>query len=433
MRNANLRERNVTIPSPYVESISFESDGVDPLYLTVRNSTGSTTYLDISNKSQIAITDQDGVFMKLDAQGIYFSSRDCRYDVSIIVGDLLKQLAKLSRVECSTGGKLRKRLSDIPFMQGLTLQDQCNNPVGRYIRDYPRLSVGSSECVVVSVNEDTGFWEFDCAFPGSESGTLQCQEAIDNDVVDFLTTNPFGGACPDLSTVITTLSATGQDFLSKGSLEAELVNQGLADEEKIEADHAVESYLRVWAVLQSVFAKDSDGGSALETYLRLYNKYRDFAIDVCEDIHAGEIPLNLTLQAGASRFVLTTLNFAPEGSPPWKITVQDPAKEACCADGSVATDERGRNGTCGYPVGASLGDSGCVCGKTTSGESVAFEITECDNYAQSDCTSDQDCSDGGHSGYVCLTGTCCGGGVCIDPYACSENSTQLVTYEPPFF
>ncbi|KAH8175090.1 nuclear condensin complex subunit Smc4 [Sarocladium implicatum] len=432
MRNAKLREQNVTIPSPYLESISFESGGVDPLYLTVRDSTGSTSYLDISNKSQIAISDRDGVAMKLDPHGIYFSSHDCRYDVSILVGDLLKQLAKLSGVECSTGGKLKKRLSDIPFVQGLTLHDQCDDPVGRSIRDYPKLSVGTSECVVMSIEESTGFWEFDCAFPGAESGTLQCQTAIKNDVVDFLTTDPFGGACPDLSTVITTLGTSGPDFLSKDSLRAELLKQGITDNDDPELDSILDSYQRAWVVLQAIFAKNSDGDSALELYLDLYNKYRDFATDVCEDLHAGEIPLDLTLEAGASRFVITTLNFAPEGSPPWNITVQDPAKEACCAHGSVAMDEREWNGTCGYPKEASIEESGCVCGKTTGGKFVAFEITECGNYVQSGCTSDQDCSDGGHSGFVCLTGTCCGSGVCIDPYACSDNSTQLVTYDPLF-
>jgi hypothetical protein len=432
MRNAKLREQNATIPSPYIESVDFESEGIDPLWLTVRDSTESSHYLDISNMSQIAIVDRDGTSMKLDEEGIYFSTDDCRYDISITITNFLGQVADRSGVECSTGARMKKRLFDFPFTQTLVLRDQCDNPVGRSIRSYPRLSVGTSECTDVSVNESTGTWEFDCMFPGSESSTLQCQAAIKNDVVDFLTIDPFGGSCPDLSTVITTLGTTGRDFLSQESLRTGLFDQGLSDEDELEANRVLHSYQRIWLILQEIFAKNKSGHSALETYLKLYNNYRDFPTDICEDIHASELPLDLSLRAGASRFIINTLNFASEETIPQILTVQDPAKVACCAQGSVASGKDGENGACGYPAGALIRNGDCVCGKTAKGESVAFENTECDNFV-GDCETDQDCSDDGHLGFVCMTGTCCGGGVCIDPYACSENGTQLVTFEPNRF
>lgn len=432
MRNAKLREQNATIPSPYIESVDFESEGIDPLWLTVRDTTESTHYVDISNKSQIAIVNRYGTSMKIDANGIYFATLDCRYDISITVKNLLGQLAGLSGIECSTGDKIKKRLFDFPFTQVLVLKDQCDNPIGRTIRSYPRLSVGTSECTDVMIDEDTGTWEFDCMFPGAESSTLQCQAAIKNDVVDFLTIDPFGGACPDLSTVITTLGREGKDILDEESLRAELFNEGLSEKEEIEASEVLQSYQRMWRVLQEVFAKDESGQGALGTYLKLYNRYRSFEEDVCEDIHASEIPLDLSLRAGSSRFVITSLNFAPEDTTPYNVTVQDPSKKACCAGGAVASDKGGATiDTCGYPASAFIHDSGCVCGKTVGGESVAFEYTECDNFV-SDCETDTDCSDGGHSGFVCLTGTCCGGGVCVDPYACSESGIELVTYKPAY-
>ncbi|KAK0384657.1 hypothetical protein NLU13_8743 [Sarocladium strictum] len=432
MRNARLREQNVSMPSLYIESVDFESEGVQPLWLTVRDSTESTHSLDISNRSQIAVVDRDGTSMKLDRNGIYFSTKDCRYDVSITFNDFLGQLASLSGTECSTGA-IKKRLSDLPFSQTLILQDQCGLPVGRGIRSFPTLSVGPSECTDVAVDLRTGTWDFDCTFPGSESGTLQCQAAIKHDVVDFLTTDPFGGACPDLSTVVTTLGATGKDFLSRESLRTSLFNEGLSEEEEMDADRALDSYERMWRVLAEVFAKDESGQSALEAYLQLYNRYRDLPTDVCEDIHASEIPLNLTLRAGASRFVINTLNFAPERTTPQNVTIQDPAKLACCSQGSVSSndgdgDDDDDDDTCGYPARAFVRGSGCVCGKTVGGDSIAFEDTECDNFVGT-CETDRDCSSVGHVGFVCMTGTCCGGGVCVDPYACSENGTQLVTYD----
>jgi hypothetical protein len=320
---------------------------------------------------------------------------------------------------------------DVPFNQTVALHDQCGRPVDRSIRSFPRLSVGTSECTDTSNDEETGVWVFDCTFPGSESGTLKCQAAIKNDVVDFLTTDPFGGACPDLSTVITTLGTTGKDFLSESSLRDELLKQDFTDKEEVEANEALESYRRMWLVLQELFAKDDSGNSALEKYLTVYSNYRDLPTDVCEDIHATEIPLNLSLRAGASRFVINTLNFAPDRTVPRNVTVQDPDSEACCAVGSVSVDEDDE-GTCDYPARAYIGDSGCVCGKTAGGASIAFQNTECDNFV-GECVADRDCTENGHAGFVCMTGTCCGKGVCVDPYACSENGTALVTYEPLFF
>ena len=365
--------------------------------------------------------------MKLDGEGIRFSTTDCRFDISITIGNLYDQVANLSGVECSTRDRLKKRLDDILFSQTLFLHDQCGKPVGRSIRSYPRLSVDNSECAVTIVDERAGKWDFSCTFPGSESATLQCQAAIKNDIVDFLLTDPFGGACPDLSTVITTLAETGQDFLSESSLLAELYNKGLTPEEQIEAGLVVTAYQQMWSVLQEVFSKTELGSSALQVYLDLYNRYRDFETDICEDLHAGEIPLNLSLRAGASRFPsITTLNFAPVTARPYNITIQDSAGVACCQGGSVANNDA-TNGTCSYPASAVIRDSGCICGRTVGGDSIAFKYTECENFV-GECETDQDCTDGGNSGFVCLTGSCCGGGVCIDPYACSENGTSLVTY-----
>ncbi|PNP60324.1 hypothetical protein THARTR1_00348 [Trichoderma harzianum] len=429
LHNTKLREENATIPFPYIESVDFQTDGVDPLYLTLRDAAEGTHYIDVSNRSYIAIVDSLYNAMIIDAKGIHFSTKKCQYDVSITIDSMYQQLAALSGQVCSVGDRKRKRMSDTDFKQTLYLRDQCNNPVKQTVRQYPNLKIGDTDCNDMEVDEDTGRWLFDCTFPGSDSGTMRCEWAVRNDIEEFLFTDPFGGACPDLSTVITTLEANGQDFINPESLRTELYNQGLDDAQKAEANLIVIYYEQLWEILKQAFSKlrtqPPGKASAIQEYIDVYNKYRNFEDDICEDLHAGDMPLKMSLRAGVTSIdAIARLNWAPENPKPFNVTVQDPAKLACCSPGSDANKNE-TAGTCAYPVSAHLGDTGCVCGNTASGASVAFEITECENFV-SDCEVDDDCSKAGHPTYVCLTGSCCGGGVCIDPYECAQNGSVLV-------
>ncbi|PTB44219.1 hypothetical protein M441DRAFT_453820 [Trichoderma asperellum CBS 433.97] len=429
LHNTNLREQNATIPFPYIESVDFQTDGVDPLYLTLRDAAEGTHYIDVSNRSYIAIVDSLYNAMIIDAKGIHFSTKKCEYDVSITIDSMYQQLAALSGQVCSTGSQHRKRMNDADFNQTLYLRDQCNNPIKRTVRRYPSLRVGDTDCNDIEVDEDTGRWLFDCTFPGSDSGTLKCEWAVRNDIEEFLFTDPFGGACPDLSTVITTLEANGQDFINPESLRTELYNQGLDDAQKAEANLIVIYYEQLWEILKQAFSKlrtqPPGKTSAIQEYIDVYNRYRNFEDDICEDLHAGDMPLKMSLRAGVTTIdAIARLNWAPENPKPFNVTVQDPAKLACCSPGSDAKKDES-TGTCEYPFSAHLGDTGCVCGKTASGASVAFEITECENFV-SECENDDDCSKAGHPTFVCLTGSCCGGGVCADPYECAQNGSALV-------
>ena len=429
LRNAQLREDNATIPYPYVQSVAFDNQGIDPLWLTVRDYDGGTHNLDVSNRSRVAIVDTNGNSLMLDGSGIHFATNSCSYDVSLGINNLYQQLANLSGQACSSG-KLKKRLDDMQFNQTLYLRDQCGNPVKRSLRPYPRLRVGSTECIDVSVDETTGQWSFDCTFPGDESSTLRCQSAVQNGVMDFLFRSPFAGACPDVSTAITTLSEAGKDFMSTKSLEQALYDQGLDDAQKAGADEAVAQYEQLWTRLVQTFVKNvtvvgSTPESPLMDYINVYNRYRNFEDDICEDLHLGEIPLKLALTAGATYLsAITTLDWAPDRTQSYNVSIQDSSEVACCAAGSTASSSL-TNGTCAYPASAVIGNSGCLCGKTVDGRSLAFESTECDNFVGT-CTNDGDCEQKGHAGYVCLTGSCCGSGVCIDPYACAQNGTVLV-------
>ncbi|QGI67419.1 hypothetical protein CEK26_011370 [Fusarium fujikuroi] len=417
--NSRLREDNVSIPTPYIESVEFEKDGINPLYLTVRDEQGGIYYVDISHRGRLSVVDPNGYLVTLDAEGIHFSGSNCTYDISIAIDDMYEQIADLAGVQCAA--LKRKRAEDLDFSQVLYLHDQCGNPVGRSVRQYPQLLVGDTVCADVSVDDETGRWDFECTFPGSESGSLRCQSAIKNKVVDFISTDPFGGACPDLSTVVTTLEESGQDIIDPEQLRKDLANQGLtSDRAKQEADAAVIAYTQLWQALGAIFTKNTETSQgALEDYIDVYNTHRSFENDICQSLHEGEIPLNLTLIAGATRIpAITTLNWAPETTKPYNITVQDSSRIACCPNSAVA---EGEGATCSYPRDAIIPGTGCVCGKSAAGVGIAFEWTECSNYKGS-CEADGDCGDG----YLCLTGSCCGGGVCVDAFACSENGTDLV-------
>ncbi|KAH7322650.1 hypothetical protein B0I35DRAFT_509948 [Stachybotrys elegans] len=426
--NSKLREADATIPYPYIESIDFDSEGLEPLYMTIRDVNEGTHMIDVSNKSRIAIVDVDGNAMVLDPTGIHFSTKDCRYDVSVMIDDLYEQLAGFSGKECSTGGF--RLMEDVDFRQSLILTDQCGDPVTRAVRRFPRLTLGPTECVENTVDESTGRWDFDCTFPGSDSKVLTCQRTVTNDIVNFLFRDPFGGACPDLPALITTLAAVGESYFDAESLLTELDNQGLTPGEGREAQEAVDSYVGLWLILQQAFSviesqqQQQQRGrqlSALEEYVAVYSENRNLESDVCENMHHDEMPLKLSLTAGVTHIdTITTLNWSPQNARVYNVTIQDPAAVACCAAGAVATSEEGD--TCAYPEEALVGDTGCICGLTAAGDPVAFVFTQCDNFV-GECEADADCGD---AGLVCLTGTCCGGGVCVDPYECSQSGRELV-------
>ncbi|PHH80799.1 hypothetical protein CDD80_6889 [Ophiocordyceps camponoti-rufipedis] len=419
--NDEVRAHNATIPFPFIEAVDFAPDGVQPLFVTLRDAAKGTHYLDVSDKGHVAIVDSLGNAMILDARGVHFSTNSCRFDVSFTIGGLYDQLANLSGQVCAKGApNLLKEAdddiddddADAPFGQVLFLRDQCGRPIGRHLREYPLLRLGASECRDVDVDDALGRWRFDFA--------------------NFLFVAPFAGSCPDLSTVVSTLEATSQDFLNPASLREELYSRGLDDQQRADADLAVIYYEQLWEILKQALSRARAQPPAVDAAVKVYldayaSANRRFDADLCRDLHAPDPPLELTLRAGAAPLpVVARFGSAPPPDappPPRNLTVLDSTSRACCPRGSDSSF--GGAGPCSYPSEAILGDSGCVCGHTADGASIAFEYTGCDNFVAR-CSSDADCASSGHSRHVCLTGSCCGGGVCVDPYECSRNDTGLV-------
>lgn len=430
LHNDQVAEQNSTLPSPYIESVFFDSAGIDPIFLTLWDTLNGTYYMDVSNRSRVSIMDSQKNSMLIDANGIHFSTNTCAFDVSITIQDMYEQLESLSGEVCAKSISGKRSMEESSFEQVLFLRDQCGNGIKRALRIYPTLSVGDSDCMDTEVDSSTGKWTFLCPFPGSDSGNSRCRASVNDDIVRFLFTDPFGEACPDLSTVATTLAATARDFLNEHSLKEELYQLPLSETQKSQVDATVKKYGQLWNVFKQALAKGTagtpgQGSSTLEQYINMYNKDRSFEGDICNDLHAGDLPFNMSLRAGVTTMdSITSLKAAPENPKPFNITVQDSNQIACCKNGSKSSLNRPR-GTCSYPENATVGDSDCVCGQTPGGDAIAFEYMECANFV-SQCTSDDDCAKAGYKTYKCLTGSCCGGGVCFDPYACSQKGVPLI-------
>ncbi|KAJ2982007.1 hypothetical protein NQ176_g1673 [Zarea fungicola] len=166
-------------------------------------------------------------------------------------------------------------------------------------------------------------------------------------------------------------------------------------------------------------------GGNLKQYLSTYNKYRSFLKDACTSLNGSASSATLSLRAGSSTLLsLATFNNTPTVDVPIPARIQDPAKIACCPNGSTSLTSL-QTGVCSYPPSALVPGTSCICGKTASGTSVAFKYRQCNNFI-SECDVDSDCNTLGGTGFLCLVGSCCGRGVCFDPFECSRAEVLLV-------
>ena len=424
LHNDELRASGASMPTPYFESVAFDPNGVDPRFVTVKNGS-ATWHLDVSNRTHVSLSDLQGNTMTLDETGIHFSASGCKYAVSYNIANFYQQLEALSGQPCA---KLfaERALRSRNFAQTVYLKDQCGHGVAKSIRKYPRLKIGDADCVDVDIDATTGKWVFDCMFPAADSNYNMCLSAVDKRIVRFLFRDPFGGACPDVSTVVATLGKTAHDLLNPDALRDQLRKQNLTESQSGEADVAVGKFNELWTALQQALAKNTTLPSILDQYIYRYNEHRDFGRDLCGDLHESDTPLSMSLEAGATRLpALAVMKEAPDGEPPMlNVTVQDPAQLACCRQGSVAGISQ-ETGQCSYPRNATIGDSQCVCGITAAGESIAFEYMECDNF-HTKCAADSDCAKAGLASFKCLVKNCCGEGICFDPRACARKDISLI-------
>jgi hypothetical protein len=428
LKSDDVRVRDPRFPTPYIESVAFDSDGIKPLYITIRDRLDAAYHVDVSNSDNVSITDSLNNTMRLDGSGIHFTDSDCDTSVSFVIDNMYDQLAELSNERCSIG--MKALLADeVRFQQTLEIRDQCEGPVGRLISRYPELFVANTSCNVLSVDDMTGTWIFDCPWLGRNSKLSRCVSEVNSEIVDFLLLDPFNGGCPDVSTVVTTLAATARDILSIDTLLEELYSQASNTTQSSAANMTAHNFEQLWVVLDQALAKhtvnDPYATSSLRRGINMYNAYRNFANDACVSHNQPNVTVNMDIRAGASFLhSFASFNAVPEVPVTLKAKVQDPSRVACCTNNVPPLVDQ-EAGVCSYSDTSMIAGTGCLCGMTAGTESIAFKYRQCSNFA-GECEVDADCAMTGREGYKCLTQSCCGHGVCFDPYECSRFDTPLI-------
>ncbi|XWW95777.1 hypothetical protein V2A60_003744 [Cordyceps javanica] len=430
LQNEEIRRQNLTLAFPYVGSVSFDDDNITPLYLSVRDAAKGSHLIDVSDPSAVTIFDSRNNSLRLNLTGIHLVTGHCNLTVSYLIDNMYGQLAQQSLELCSKGPK-NLLAGEQTFTQTLVLRDQCDGPVGPRVRRYPDLRVDDEQCIAVPTDNTNGTWTFDCPWQSAGSTVQRCMSSLTRNAIEFLLYDPFNGGCADVSSVVTLLEASAQDMLNMTAIQQELYNQIGNDTSLLhKVDDTVMYYLQLWETLKSTLSKtrglNPGRGSNLKQYLDTYNRYRNFAADACASLNGSVAPAVLSLTAGSSTIpVLASLQDMPvAGGNPLAARVQDPAKIACCPNGGVAVTDPD-TGRCAYPSAALVPGTDCVCGKTANLASVAFRYRQCDNFV-SQCQADSDCAAAGYPGYQCLIGSCCGQGVCFDPFECSRPDVVLL-------
>ncbi|KAM3504915.1 hypothetical protein MY11210_008167 [Beauveria gryllotalpidicola] len=430
LQNEEIRQRNLSLAFPYVGSINFDSDDMTPLYLSIRDAAKGAHLIDVSDSSAVTIFDSRNNSMRLDLSGIHFVTGHCNLTVSYLIDNLYGQLAQQSFEMCSMG---RKKLlaGEQTFAQTLLLRDQCGNPVGPTVRRYPDLRVDGEQCIALGAADPAnGTWTFDCPWQSAGSAVQRCMSSLERNAVEFLLYDPFNGGCADASSVVTMLEASARDMLNITAIRQELHSQvGNNTDHFYRVDDTVMYYMQLWETLKSTLSKtrglNPGRGSNLKQYLDTYNRFRSFAADACTSLNSSIVPAVLSLRAGSSTIPrLASFPSIPVASDPLAAKIQDPSKVACCPNGAVSVTNPD-NGKCAYPAEARVPGTGCVCGKTATQQSVAFKYRQCDNFV-SQCQADSDCAAAGYAGFLCLIGSCCGRGVCFDPFECSRPEVLLL-------
>lgn len=431
LQNEDIRHRNLSLAFPYVGSVGFDSDGITPLYLSVRDAAKGSHLIDVSDASAVTIFDSRNNSLRLDVTGIHFVTGSCNLTVSYLIDNMYAQLAQLSLEMCSRG-PTTLLATEQTFTQTVLLRDQCNEPVGPGVRQYPDLRLDDEQCVSVGPpGNGNGTWTFNCPWQSAGSTAQRCMSSLQRHAVNFLLYDPFNGGCADVSSVVTLLDAHAQDMLSMAAIQQALYDQvgNGTGKASYKVEDTVMYYLQLWESLKSTLSKtrglNAGRGSNLKQYLDTYNSYRSFAADACGGLNSSIAPAILSLSAGSSILpVLASFDDFPATTSPLTTKIQNPAKLACCPNGGIAVTNP-ENGTCAYPSAALVPGTNCVCGKTASQASVAFSYRQCDNFV-SQCEVNSDCAQAGFTGYLCLIGSCCGKGVCFDPFECSRPNVLLL-------
>ncbi|GKT63845.1 LOW QUALITY PROTEIN: hypothetical protein ColTof3_11184 [Colletotrichum tofieldiae] len=341
---------------PYIDAFYLDVNTNSVKYLRLRDNNTDPVLIDVSDPSKLAIIDKDGEVLSIDREGLHFTSTNCSPKIDVFISGFFEQLSTLTNTSCGeininpandtdtsafppNSKEALDRRQERTFDVALHLTDQCGDPVRA---DLPvSVFLGNTECVVLP--EAAGKFVANCAFPGGESSSMECETSVQQ-TLDHLTQGSFAGTCPPFTSVWSLLfqglsSVVNVDTLLKPFLEAGLdlgtdLGQGILS--------VIDSYIGVYDFSTITFRNSTSEASS--NLGDMIERYGVIAIrkDVCRSLLSSET-LNLTFTAGISTppAPLANISSVPSPPPEYERNVTDPAALACCPNPSKCTVKDG--------------------------------------------------------------------------------------------
>jgi hypothetical protein len=378
----------------------------------------------VANTSRIVLVDESSDdWLVIDGNGVRFSTAACDYDFDLTILGLLEQLARLTGASCSGQNRHRRstthRRLTLRAERGSTfpvralLKDQC----GGLLRSSFPVDVVLAGQACARSDARAGVFSYTCSWPGDTLDRVACTSGV-GDALDFIDGGGLDESCVDLGAMVRVLAeGLVPDVLTKPALLA-----AIDDDEpgRQDAEKAAESFISLFTAATTFLSVDAAPGarSRLQQYIDYATPSR-LARAICTSSSSSPtaaLALPLSLVMGDHSKDLTTLAAFPDRIDVSHV-VQDGAQRACCPNSGACTIGTGKSTRDKwYDANFHVPESGCICGKTSEGQGVAFGSKLCSDY-KADCASSNDCPNNG----VYVVGSCCGVSICVDPYECSSD------------
>ncbi|OHW89706.1 hypothetical protein CSPAE12_11718 [Colletotrichum incanum] len=397
---------------PYIDAFYLDANNNSVKYLRLRDNNTDPSLIDVSDPSRLAIIDKDGDIISIDSEGLHFTSANCSPKIDVFISGFFEQLSTLTNTSCGDINSISANDTgtpvSLPVSKGtldgrqertfdvvLDLTDQCDDPVRA---DLPvSVFLGDTECVVLP--KSAGQFVANCAFPGGESTSMECETSVQQ-TLDHLTQGSFAGTCPPFTSVWSLFSqglssVVNVDALLKPFLDAGLdlgtdLGRGILS--------VIDSYIVVYDFSTLTFRNStSEGGSSLGYMMEEYG-VTAIRKDACRSLLFSET-LNLTFTTGMSMkpVPLAKISTVPSPPPEYERNVTDPLSFACCPNPSKCIAKDGEEG---YPPEAAVTGSDCLCGTTLEGRGIGFRTGRCLGYNQ--CNATSPCAKGALLWVCCL-------------------------------
>ncbi|KAK1479022.1 hypothetical protein CTAM01_14886 [Colletotrichum tamarilloi] len=388
---ASLHESLLNVTNrtpPYIDAFYLNETTHSVQYLRLIDNATNPVLVDVSDPSRLGILDKAGNVLSIDSEGLHFASANCSPKIDVFISGFFQQLNTLTNSTCTNTTDIPVNGTDprrLPVFKGtlaemaqdafditLHLKDQCGNPARA---DLPvSVALGDTQCIVLP--DATGDFVANCAFPGSGSGSMECETSVQQ-TLDHLTQGSLVGSCPPLTSVWNLLFQQLGSVINVDELLQPFIDAGL----QLGSDAGkgilavIDSFMNLYDFSAATFKNSTSGsGSGLGDIVEGYG-VTTIKTEVCRSLISTET-LNLTFTAGTSTTPISLANITalPSSGPEYERNITDPTALACCPNANACIVQDGERF---YPPEASIPDSDCLCGKTLEGGGIGFRTGRC--------------------------------------------------------